>query len=38
MAHIARQKDILLDILFITAGAAVYATAVTALTAPNITN
>lgn len=35
MAHIARQKDILLDILFITAGAAVYATAVTALTAPN---
>ncbi len=35
MAHIARQKDIFLDILFITAGAAVYATAVTALTAPN---
>lgn len=35
MEGIARRKDILLDILFITAGATVYATAVTTLTAPN---
>lgn len=35
MAHTARRKDILLDAVFIVAGAAVYATAVTALTAPN---
>lgn len=35
MAHIARRKDILLDIVFIVAGALVYATAVTSLTAPN---
>ena len=35
MAHIARRKDIFLDIIFIVAGAMVYATAVTTLTAPN---
>lgn len=35
MTSTARRKDILLDIVFIAAGAAVYATAVTALTAPN---
>lgn len=35
MAHTARRRDILLDIVFLAAGAAVYATAVTALTAPN---
>lgn len=35
MAHIVRRKDILLDIVFIVAGAAVYAMAVAALTAPN---
>lgn len=35
MAYIARRKDILLDIVFIVAGALVYATAVTSLTAPN---
>ena len=35
MTSKARRKDIFLDIVFIAAGAAVYATAVTALTAPN---
>lgn len=35
MTNTTRRKDILLDIAFIAAGAAVYATAVTALTAPN---
>ena len=35
MAHIARRKDIFLDIIFIVAVAMVYATAVTTLTAPN---
>lgn len=35
MKDTARYKDILLDAAFLTAGAAVYATAVTALTAPN---
>lgn len=35
MAHIARRKDIFLDMIFIVAGAMVYATAVTTLTAPN---
>lgn len=35
MTNTTRRKDILLDIVFIAAGAAVYATAVTALTAPN---
>ena len=35
MAHIARRKDIFLDIIFIVAGAMVYATAVTTLTARN---
>ena len=35
MAYKTRRRDILLDIIFIVAGAVVYATAVTALTAPN---
>jgi len=35
MRSTGRRKEIFLDAVFITAGAAVYATAVTALTAPN---
>lgn len=35
MTNTARRKDALLDIAFIVAGAVVYATAVTTLTAPN---
>lgn len=35
MQKLARRKDLFLDIFFIVAGAVVYSTAVTALTAPN---